>query len=568
MSKPLIFDPSTGELISSSRAVPTGEASAAEQTPAELPHVLAGLDDRIFESLTRGSSVRRMEALHSIEANPSLDWSARTVAAMTALVADADAAVSARAVDVAAKVGFRAAVKPVAAAILSGGAPGAKLAALRLAAGYGAQGTVLADAVMPLLESTSPELAEAALQTLASIGLTPSSVALLSALFRDRETRVRLLSVRLLGLLGARSALLSGLVILRLDDPDASVRAEASEALLRIGFHASALEEVGRMLAHARTERRLEMLRLLARFGSSAEAASPLVVPLLKIEDADICAEARRTLRSIGLSRECVRSIAHLSTHPSHAVRSSAMDLLEECGSSPESCTLAASLMADRDVELRTRASRVIARNGVPAVTLPTLRKLLRDERTEVRLLALSSLEKAGVSAAPAARLILERMEDADGDVARAAASAFAATGAVAETTADLSRILHNRRQDRRLLMLAALRGMGEGAAAALPLVTASMGDPDWVVRDAACEAFIAIGFHDSCLPEVRRLIEHQDRNYRLAIVKALGACGMNASAASDFLARRGGDADAEVGRAARAALESVTGKRGEPGAG
>ncbi|HNX03996.1 MAG TPA: HEAT repeat domain-containing protein [Opitutales bacterium] len=562
MSKSLIFDPSTGELISSARELQTGDKATDAAAPAPVPRVPEGIDDRIFDALSRGPAARRMEALHSIASNPTLDWSARTMAAMTALVADPDPALVARTLEVSALVGFRAAVTPVVSAILRDAAPGAKIAALNLAAGYGAQGTVLADAVMPLLESAAPEVAGAALNALAAIGLTPSSVALLSSLVRHRETRVRLLCVRLLGLLGARASMVSGLVILRLDDPEQAVRTEAAEALRRIGFHQSALEETGRMLAHGRKERRIDMLRVLARFGSSAQDASPLVVPLLKLDDPDFCEEARRTLKNIGLCRECVRSIAHLSTHPSHAVRSAAMDLLEECGSSPESCTLAVSLMADRDTELRARAARVIARYGVPAPTLPAMRKLLRDERSDVRMLALSSLSSAGRASAPAARLILERMEDADADVARAAAAAFAATGAVAETTADISRILHNRRQDRRLLMLSTLRGMGQDAAAALPLVTASMGDPDWLVRDGACEAFISIGFNDSCLPEVRRLIEHQDRNYRLAVVKALGACGMNAAAASDFLSKRSGDADAEVGRAARLALEAVTGRR------
>jgi len=217
-------------------------------------------------------------------------------------------------------------------------------------------------------------------------------------------------------------------------------------------------------------------------------------------------------------------------------------------------------MMADRDSTLRARAARILAKCGAPAAALPALRKLLRDERAEVRLQALSALAGAGEASAPAAKLILERVEDADADVARAAAAGFAAVGAVAGNVAEVARILHNRRQDRRLLILSTLRGMGAEAAAALPLVTAAMGDADWLVRDAACEAFLAIGFHESCLPEVRRLIGHQDRNYRLAVIKALGACGMNAAAAKDFLQKRVEDADAEVGRAAREALKAVTG--------
>jgi len=530
------------------------------EEPVAVPGVSETIDAAVFEALSRGPEGRLREALAYLCANPALDWAARTIDALARLAASSDAALAAEALSAASRTGFRAAGVPVIASMLKDPAPARKIAALRLAEGYGAQGTVLADSILPLLESASPAVAEKALQALAATGLSPSSVGLLSQLFRHREGRVRVLCVRLLELLGARAGALSGLAILRLDDPEAEVRTAAAEALASTGFHPAALEEVGRMLTHANRARRLDMLRILAQFGSSAEAASPLVIPLLKSEDDELRGEARRTLRATGLGRECLRSIAQLSAHPVHSVRMAAADLLEECGASPELCGIAAAMMADRDSALRGRAARILAKCGAPAAALPALRKLLRDERAEVRLQALSALAGAGAASAPAAKLILERVEDADTDVARAAAAAFAACGAVDGNVAELSRLLHNRRQDRRLLILSTLRGMGADAAAALPLVTAAMGDADWLVRDAACEAVLAIGFHESCLPEVRRLIGHQDRNYRLAVIKALGACGMNAAAAKDFLQKRVEDADAEVGRAARAALKAVTG--------
>ena len=64
-------------------------------------------------------------------------------------------------------------------------------------------------------------------------------------------------------MLGARAASVSGLVILRLDDPEKNVRDEAAASLERIGFHASALEEIKRLLNHNNVDRRIEMLRLL-----------------------------------------------------------------------------------------------------------------------------------------------------------------------------------------------------------------------------------------------------------------------------------------------------------------
>jgi HEAT repeat protein len=563
MQKPLIFDPSTGELVSSARealagtdsVVYTGKPKSSEK--AELPL----LEERVVGILCKGNENQRLDALLVIGSDIYREWSARVVAAVVFQLAQTGDPLRKEALRIAKKLGFHAAVIQVINAVLGGGDIQAKLAVLDLAESYGAQGTALADCILPLIESNNALVAEAAAKAVGSIGLTPASVKELSSLIRHKEARVRILAVRLLEHLGARAAVVSGLVVLRLDDPDETVRAVAAGALRVIGFHSSAMDEIKRMLNHSNMTRRVEMLGILTRFGSSAQESSELVVPLIKCDDSDVCEAARRTLRVVGLGKDCFRPIEHLASHPSHDVRSAALDLLEECGSAPEGCSLALSLMADRDVGIRERAARVVAGHGIPAVSLPALRKLLRDERDDVRLLALGALEKAGEAARAAVKLVIERMEDANPEVAAKAAAAFVASAHVEDCVPDVARLLRNRRQDRKLLMLSSLRRMGHEASGALSQVTASMGDSDWVVRDAACETFIAIGFHEICIPEVRHLIEHQDRNYRLAVIKALGACGMSAASVGKFLAERQNDSDAEVGKAARAAMAAVRGE-------
>ena len=559
MQKPLIFDPSTGELVSSSREAtvePAKRAPSASDT-AGLPLV----EERVIGMLCKGDLNQRLDALLVVSADLRREWSARVVAAVVYQLPQPGESLRKEALRIAKLLGFHASVVPVIGAILNEGDAPAKLAALELAESYGAQGTALSDCILPLIESTNAPLAEAAARAVGSVGLTPPSVKELASLIRHREARVRIQAVRLLQYLGARAAVVSGLVVLRLDDPDEAVRVAAAEALEKIGFHDSAMDEIKRMLNHGNSARRVKMLAILARFGSSAQESSALIVPLIKCDDRELCEAAKKTLRVVGLGKDCFKPIEHLASHPSHDIRSAALDLLESCGSAPEACSMVLAMLADRDVGIRERAAQVLSGNGIPVVALPVLRKVLRDERDEVRLLTLGALENAGELARPAARLILERMEDANPEVASKAASAFVACAKVGDCAAEVSRILRNRRQDRRLLMLGALRAMGPSSAEALPLVTASMGDEDWVVRDAACETFIAIGFHDSCIPEVRRLIEHQDRNYRLAVIRALGACGLNAGAAARFLAERQSDSDAEVGRAARKALASVQGR-------
>jgi HEAT repeat protein len=563
MSKPLIFDPATGELISNVREIKAAADRSARLRPgagANGHGVAATVEERLTGILCEGGERQRMDAMLTISSERSREWSAKVVAAVVYQLAEPNDTVRAEALRVARLLGFQAAVIPVANMILRDCDRISRLAVLALAESYGAQGTALADCILPVLEQSDADLAEAAVKALGSIGLAPTCVDTLALLIRHREVRVRINCVLMLGLLGARAAAVSGLVVLRLDDPDEVVRNAAAEALELIGFHGAALDEVKRMLNHDNVARRVEMLRILGRFGSSAQESSVLIVPLMKCEVPEVREAARRTLRFVGLGRDCIRQIEYLARHPSHDVREAALDLLEECGPAPESCALAVSLMADRDLAIRERAAIVISKVGIPAVALPHLRKLLRDERESVRILALGALENAAEGARPAAKLIIERIEDASSEVASRAAGAFVTSCRAEDCLPDISRILHNRRQDKRLLMLSALARSGHRAAAALPLVTAAMGDADWLVRDAACEAFIAIGFNESCIPEVRRLIKHQDRDYRLAVIRALGACGMSARAAAEFLTQRESDSDTEVGRAAREALASILG--------
>lgn len=571
MTDPLIFDPETGELISSSRGAGMGPETAPRKAAGGSTYTRNGLgsgaykppslEDRYVTALCSGNADEVASTLKLLSGDSSREWSARVITAVIAVMSGNDAELSSLACDTASRIGFHAAIPSLAQTILGKASNQARLAMLRLAASYGAQGTALAESILPLLENSNSEIAEAACSTIGSIGLTPRSVEELASLIRHKEARVRMLCVRMLGLLGARAASVSGLVILRMDDPEAAIRKEAAQSLERMGFNSSAMNEVRRMLNHNNAQRSLEMLHILGRYGSSAQDAASLVIPLLKSDNAELREGAWRTLRIVGIGRDCIRQIEQLARHPSHEVRSAALDLLEECGEAPESCNLAFALMADRDVGLRERAASVVARNGVPSASLPALRKLLRDERDPVRILALEALAQAGQAAQNATKLIIERIEEANIDVAKAAAKTFASVGKVKDNLSDISRLLRNRRQDRKLLTLATLRNMGAEAVDALPLVTACMGDEDWVVRDAACEAFISIGFNDSCMTEVKRLIEHQDRNYRLAVIRALGSCGMSAAAAESFLDQHREDHDAEVGRAAKQALAAVRAK-------
>ena len=475
------------------------------------------------------------------------------------LLGNADALLAESALEAAAKIGFHAALVPQLQRQLGIQSP-LQLRTLRLLEQYGPQATILADSVAPLLEHPSKDVAAGACAALASIGLTPGALRELASLIRHRDPAPRLRCVQVLGTLAARAAKAAGLVVLRLDDPVEVVRIEARTALLRIGFQPAAVDEISRMLNHSKVERRLEMLDILGRYGSAALPASSLVVDLLRHERPDVREAASHALKVIGMDDSCLRAIQALAHHPAHEMRSTALSLLEECSSGPETAALLLSLMADRDVGVRERAAAALSRHGILPSMLPGLRKLLRDERWEVRCLSLAMLERAGEHARPALRLIAERMEDARAEVARAAASAFRAVGYAPFCLPDIERLLAHRKQDKRLMALNVLQCAGAAAVDALPLVTRCLGDKDWVVRGAACETFIAIGFHDSCLPEVRRLIQHQDREFRLAVIRALGACGMTAAAASGFLSARQSDNDAEVGRAAQRALQAVKG--------
>lgn len=555
----LIFDPVTGELVASSRQAAVNPQPAQQARPRHAEPLRATARHRtgsLAAELRSGDRQRTLAAIGRLAASPE-GWDADTLVALAGLLASADDEIADCSARAAAFSGLHAAQVPILQQLVTRTGV-VQLRALALVRDFGQQAVILADAAAALLESPDDTVGSAARDTLASIGLTPGALNEVTSLIRHRDAPVRLRCVDLLGALGARAAKAAGLLVLRMDDPVDAVRAGARAALLQVGFQPASLAEIGRMLNHARLERRLEMLDLLGRQGSAALQASPLVVDQLRAEQAEVRERAADTLKLIGLDDSCMRAIQQLAHHPTHGMRTTALELLEDCAVGPDAANLLLALMADRDVEVRDRAATALSRHDIRQGMLPALRKLLHDERWEVRTATLVMLERANERARPALRLIVERMEDANADVAKAAAAAFRAVGVADFCLPDIERLLNHRRQDRRLLMLGVLQRMGVQASATLPLVTQRLGDSDWVVREAACETFIAIGFDDSCLPEVRRLIQHQDREFRLAVIRALGACGLSAAAAAEFLDARQGDSDAEVGRAARTALRAV----------
>ncbi len=563
MPEKLIFDPTTGELVASSRHASVNPRQGVQPRTRLAQPVEGGRADResarILRALEGADARARDAALDDMSANPGRQWGENVLATLTSLLECADAQVADRVTEIAAALGFHHAMAPAMKRLLGQGGT-AQGRAMELLRRLGPEAVQLADDVVGLLESSNEESAARARDTLASIGLTPHAHKELCSLIRHKDAAPRLRCVQLIGALGARAAKAAGLLVLRLDDPMDSVRVAARDALAAMGFQSAAKDEFARMLNQARVERRLAAIELLAAYGAAARPASPLLVDQLRSETPELREAAARALKLVGLDESCVRSIQQLAHHPSHAMRAMALGLLETCSVGPDSAGLLLTLMGDRDVGVRERAAASLARHEIVPPMLPALRKLLRDERWEVRVSTLAMLERAGERARPALRLVVERVEDANADVAKAAAASLRAIGVAPFCLPDIERLLNHRRQDRRLLMIGTLKQMGCGAAEALPLVTARLGDQDWVVREAACEAFIAIGFNDSCLPEVRRLIQHQDREFRLAVIHALGACGLTAAAAAEFVHARQEDSDAEVGRAARRALQAIRG--------
>lgn len=216
-------------------------------------------------------------------------------------------------------------------------------------------------------------------------------------------------------------------------------------------------------------------------------------------------------------------------------------------------------LLATPDEGLRQKCFEIIRRIGPD--TLPLLVEVLAGKDAWLRLQVVGILidfAPATVAAQPA---LVRALRDEEPLVARDAARALGAMGALAApVVADLVKALADRDEHLRIYAAEALASIGPAAAAATPALAKALAEPVAGVRWAAGEALAAMGpVAASSVPQLIAALRDEFLYVRICAAGALGQIGAKAAAAVDPL-RAAAAADPAMRAEVQWALERITG--------
>jgi HEAT repeat protein len=202
----------------------------------------------------------------------------------------------------------------------------------------------------------------------------------LGRLATDGDARVRSRAARALAELRPENA--RALLVALTADGDAGVRADALRAIGALGDRA-ALPVVERGLADPALGARLAALSAIARLAPERLCAPPA--------DPFMMLRAAVALARLGHDDDAAAAIRAGAAHPRPDVRVAAMNAAGELGAA--GADVAATLLRDRDLEVRLAAARALCHAGRPAAALPVLAAALA---TPLALDAADELARAG----------------------------------------------------------------------------------------------------------------------------------------------------------------------------
>lgn len=215
-------------------------------------------------------------------------------------------------------------------------------------------------------------------------------------------------------------------------------------------------------------------------------------------------------------------------------------------------------LLGDSDDNVRYEVFEIIRRIGPHAT--PLLLEMLTAKEIPTRLQAVSILIDFAPDTKSAQPGLIRALQDENPLVARDAARALGAMGALAAPAVPgLIEALAHRDEHMRIYSAEALASIGPAAAAATPVLIKALDEPVAGVRWAACEALAAVGpSAASAVPRLTDLLKDEFLLVRICAAGALGHIGPRAAAAVEPL--RAVAADPSMHFEAEWALERITG--------
>lgn len=188
---------------------------------------------------------------------------------------------------------------------------------------------------------------------------------------------------------GAKSA--AETLVKRLEDQDATVRANAAVALWRIAKHPRAIPTLVEMARSGQGDAAYQGVVALGQLGPQAEAAAPVLAQLLRANE-DVSRAAGAALARIG-PRVALATIKPLLRSSEETTRRRAVEVLERLG--PDGLRELTSLLRDSSPLVRKAAARALGRLGSSAQeSLPALLDAVSDQSPEVRETAAEAIQR------------------------------------------------------------------------------------------------------------------------------------------------------------------------------
>jgi HEAT repeat protein len=323
-------------------------------------------------------------------------------------------------------------------------------------------------------------------------------------------------------------------------------------------------------LADSDPEVRTAFLIALGYLGPRAAEAVPAVRAVLHDGSPEIRGRAIEVLfQSAPRDDRLLDDLTTLLEDPDARVQRQAIDAIRALGP-PGRKALAAvvSRLGSGDPDVRFAAVQMVDSHGTAAAeAIPAIITLLKDPTPKVRTIAAMTLGKFGGAARPAFTDLTTLLRDEDVAVREAAASTIGSLELDAETVRPfLATALRDEKAEVRRAASRAIPRLGPRGAILVPdIILMAAHKENLRSVDRLLRPFERSGPDARSVPELVKLLGHDQVAVRLLTIKFLGLAGRNAREALPALERIREDPNPEVRQQAMAVLERIE-KDGESG--
>lgn len=325
---------------------------------------------------------------------------------------------------------------------------------------------------------------------------TALAVSTLSFSLADDTIAVRCGAARALGVIGPLAAAAAPDLLRLLSDLDEAVRCQAAESLGRIG---GALEQtvpgLVKLLKETSPTVRTSAAKALGALKAASAQAVPALLPLLRDPEESVRQAVAEALGAIGtIDSDHTSTLVDGLDSPDTAVRADTAEALGVIGTTAAEATPAlVEALSDPNDRVRAKAAEALGKIGAAAEdAVPGLVRALRDRDSWVSALAAEALGEMGEAADDAVPALIRSLEHMNPQVRSNAAEALGKLGPLARRA--VPALVRAAGDTEGIVRSEAVRALGatEDEVEAVPVLYASLIDPDPQVRVAAIQATVA----------------------------------------------------------------------------